>query len=242
MLLQRRKPLHFRNRVLASLSPADIAYLLPLLEPVMLRERLVLQESCRRIEYVNFIETGIISLMTLASGSIVETAMVGSQGFTPVTIALGGSISEHRSVVVVSGTASRITADDLRRAMSERPEICGHLLKYVHSFIVHGSQTGFCGVRHQLEQRLACWICLACDAIEGNVLPITHDNFAVVLGLRRAGVTEALNRFEEQGLVRKMRGVLQVSNRELLQQKACCCYGTIAEAYRRTEAAVTIRT
>jgi hypothetical protein len=74
---------------------------------------------------------------------------------------------------------------------------------------------------------------LACDAIESNVLPVTHDNISTVLGLRRAGITEALNRFEEEGLVSKMRGLLEIRDTAKLRQKACCCYGTIAAAYGR---------
>jgi CRP-like cAMP-binding protein len=136
-------------------------------------------------------------------------------------------------MVLVSGSALRIRADDLERSMRERPQIREHLLRYVQSLMVHSSQTALCGVRHQLEQRLACWLCLACDALEGDVLPITHDHLSAILGFRRAGVTETLKRFEEQGLVRKMRGVLQIRDRELLKRTACCCYGIVANAYKR---------
>ncbi|WP_407168556.1 Crp/Fnr family transcriptional regulator [Bradyrhizobium sp. ORS 111] len=233
MLLHWRRPTQLRNHILAGLPPDDLAYIRPLLEPVVLKERSVLQEPVRRIEYVDFVETGIISLMTLARGSVLETAMVGSQGFTPVSVALGAPASEHRSVVLVSGTASRIGADALRRTMCERPQIREQLLRYVQSVMTHGSQIGLCGVWHRLEQRLACWLCLACDAIESNVLPVTHDNISAVLGLRRAGITEALNRFEEEGLVSKMRGLLEIRDAAKLRQKACCCYGTIAAAYGR---------
>jgi CRP-like cAMP-binding protein len=231
MLTQWRKRQLVRNCILESLPPPDFDYVRPLLEPVTLRERSVLQEPNKRVEYVSFVETGIISLMTIATGSILETAMVGSHGFAPVSVVLGARISEHRSTVLISGTALRIRCDDLERAMHERPQFRQRLLRYVQSLMIHGSQMALCGVRHQLEQRLACWLCLACDALEGDILPITHDHLSTILGLRRAGITETLNRFEEQGLVRKMRGVLQIRDRGLLERKACCCYRTIANAY-----------
>jgi CRP-like cAMP-binding protein len=122
--------------------------------------------------------------------------------------------------------------------MRERPAIREHLLQYVQSLMIHSSQMSLCGVRHELEQRLASWLCLACDALDGNVLPITHDHVSMILGLRRAGVTEALNRFEEEGLVRKTRGVLQVPDRRLLRQKACGCYAVVANEYERTNALI----
>jgi hypothetical protein len=83
--------------------------------------------------------------MTLATGSILETAMVGSRGFAPVSVVLGARTSAHRSTVLVSGNALRIRADDLERSMLERPQIREHLLRYVQSLMIHGSQTALCG-------------------------------------------------------------------------------------------------
>lgn len=220
-----------RNRVLGSLSLTDFDHIRPFLQHVTLKERLVLQEPNKHIEYVNFVETGIISLMTLATGSILETAMVSSRGFAPMAVVLGGRKSPHRSTVLIAGTALRIRADDLERSIRERPQIRDHLLRYVQSLMIHGSQTALCGVRHHLEQRLASWLCLACDALGSNVVPITHDHLSTILGLRRPGVTEALNRFQKQGFLRKTRGVVEVRERDLLERKTCCCYRTITNAY-----------
>ncbi|WP_245309068.1 helix-turn-helix domain-containing protein [Bradyrhizobium retamae] len=88
-----------------------------------------------------------------------------------------------------------------------------------------------CGVRHCREKRLASWLCLASDALDAHVLPVTHDYLSSVLGLRRAGVTETLIRFEEQKLIRKTRGVLQIDKRDCLAEKSCSCYKLISGAY-----------
>jgi CRP-like cAMP-binding protein len=223
-----------KNRILAGLSLSDFDYIRPFLEPVVLTDRSVLHEPNKPIDHVNFIETGIVSLRTLAIGSILETAMVGCYGAVGASVALGEGTSLHRSIVLVPGNALRIRTDDLQRSTHERPQIREHLLRYVQSLMTHSSQIALCGVRHELEQRLACWLCLACDALDGNVLPVTHDHLSTILGLRRAGVTETLSRFEEEGLVRKTRGVLQVRDRRLLRQKACGCYTVIANEYERT--------
>ena len=220
-----------RNGILRNFALSDLAGIGPFLKPVALKERTVLQEPRKHIEYVNFVETGIVSLRTIATGSLLETAIVGSHGAVGASVALGTDTSMHQSIVLVSGTALRIRADDLRRLMTERPQIREHLLQYIQALMIHGSQTALCGVRHDLEQRLASWLCIACDALEGDVLPITHDHLSTILGLRRAGLTESLIRFEELGLIRKSRGVMHVRERNLLQQKACGCYGVIASAY-----------
>ncbi|MBR1297372.1 Crp/Fnr family transcriptional regulator [Bradyrhizobium sp. AUGA SZCCT0042] len=231
-LLEKQSPI--RNGILSGLAVPDFHYLRPLLEPVALKERSVLQEPNQHVEYVNFVETGIVSIMTLATGSILETAMVGSRGLTPASVVLGAKTCRHRSTVLFSGNALRIRADDLKCSMHERPQIREHLLRYVQALMNHASQTALCGVRHQLEQRLACWLCLACDALGGSSLPITHDHLSVILGFRRAGVTESLNRFEDQGFVLKMRGSLHIRDRGSLERQACSCYRIIENGYKCT--------
>jgi CRP-like cAMP-binding protein len=228
-----------KNSILATLSLPDFDLVRSFLQPVSLEKGAVLNESNKRIEYVNFVETGIVSLMTLASRSMVETAMVGCHGAVGASIVLGVPTSMHKSIVSVPGKALRIRVDDLQRSMDERPQIREHVLRHVQSLMVHSSQTALCGVLHELEQRLACWLCLACNALEGERLPITHDHLSFLIGRRRAGVTEALLRFEKQGLVHKSRGVLQVCERAQLEQKACSCYGVIATAYGWTKSPIS---
>jgi CRP-like cAMP-binding protein len=239
MLSSLQKHLTIRNSFLATLSLPDFDPVRAFLQPVSLEAGTVLHEPNKRIEYVSFIETGLVSLMTLASGSMLETAMVGRHGAVGASVALGASASMHKAIVSIPGKALRIRVEDLQRSMDERPQIREHLLRYVRSLMVHGSQTALCGVRHELEQRLACWLCLACDALGGEILPITHDRLSFILGLRRAGVTEALARFEDFGWVRKGRGVLQLREREPLERKACGCYRVIASAYGRTKFATS---
>jgi CRP-like cAMP-binding protein len=235
MLVQSNKRPFVKNAILASLSLPDLATIGPFLEPILLKQCMILHEPKKAVKHIYFLETGIISLRIVAAGSILETAMVGYRGAVGASFLFGGHIPTHQSVVILPGSALRIGIEDLRRLMSERPQIREHLLRYVLALSMHGAQTGLCGVRHDLERRLACWLCLTCDALDGRVLSVTHDYLSSVLGLRRAGVTETLIRFEQQGLIRKMRGVLHVDERMRLEKKACSCYGIIASAYASVE-------
>ncbi len=231
MLAEPNKRSFTKNTILAGLPLQDLAAIGEFLEPIALRERMILQEPNKAVEYAYFIESGIVSLRIVAAGSMFETAVVGYRGSVGASLLLEGRTPTHQSVVLFPGYATRIRSDDLRRVAGERPQIREHLLRYAQALATHGAQMGLCGVRHNLEARLACWLCLACDAHHSHVLPVTHNYLATALALRRAGVTETLIRFEEQGLIRKMRGVLQVSDRQGLEQKACSCYGVIANAY-----------
>lgn len=231
MLAQSIRRSATRNKILANLPLPDLACIKPFLRPIQLRERMVLQEPKKPVDLVYFIESGMASLRVVAGGSLLETAIVGFRGAVGVSSVFGIHVPNHQSVVLFPGSALSIASEDLRRVMVERPLVRENLASYAQALVAHEAQTALCGVRHSLEQRLASWLCLACDAVDGQILSVTHDYLSTVLGLRRAGVTEMLIRFEEQGLIRKMRGLVHVDDRKRLAQRACSCYGVIESAY-----------
>lgn len=220
-----------KNAILAGLPLEDFAAIAEFLEPIALKERMILQEPSKPVEYVYFVESGIVSQRIVAAGSMFETAVVGYRGAVGASFLLEGHTPTYQSVVLFPGRALRIHREALLQLIGQRYQIRIDLLRYAQALTMHSAQTGLCGVRHNLEERLACWLGLTCDAYHNLVLPVTHNYLATALALRRAGITETLIRFEEQGLVRKMRGILQVNDRKRLEQKACSCYGVIAKAY-----------
>ncbi|QOG21090.1 Crp/Fnr family transcriptional regulator [Bradyrhizobium sp. SEMIA] len=228
-----------KNEILAKISLQGLAAMAEFLEPIVLKERMVLQEPKKPLDYVYFVESGLVSLRIVAAGSVLETAVIGHGGAIGAPLLFGPHLATHQSVVLFAGSAHRIRVEDLRLAMREHSEIQEHLLRYVHALSLHCAQTGLCGVRHDRERRLACWLCLASDALDADVLPVTHDYLSSVLALRRAGVTETLIRFEERGLISKTRGVLRIEERTSLEQKACSCYKLISGAYATSEPAIS---
>ncbi|MGJ5176320.1 Crp/Fnr family transcriptional regulator [Bradyrhizobium oligotrophicum] len=219
-----------KNTILARSRPEELLAISKLLEPVVLKRDTVLHDA-KRFDHVYFMETGLVSLRVVAAGSILETAVIGRHGVVGASFLIGAHLATHQSVVLLPGTAHRIGVADLWRIVGEHPGLRDRLLCYVQALNLHCAQTGLCGIRHNREERLACWLCLAGDALDADVLPVTHDYISSVLGLRRPGVTETLLRFEQQGLIRKSRGVLQLPERQRLEKKACGCYKLIASAY-----------
>lgn len=225
-----------KNKILANLLSPDLACVRPFLKPTQLKGRMVLQDPKKPADRVYFIESGMVSIRVVAGESLVETAIVGYRGAVGVSSVLGAHIPNHQHVVLFPGSALSISCEDLRRLLVERPLLHANLAKYAQALGVHTAQSALCGVRHGLEQRLACWLCLACDAMDGRILSVTHDYLSIVLGLRRAGVTKVLNRFQEQGSIHKTRGSIHV-DRKRLSQHACCCYSTIESAYATAQPA-----
>ncbi len=229
-------PIPVKNRVLAQLAPDDLLALQPMLRPVDFRGRAVLQEANRRVEYVHFIEQGLVSQIAGTRTDYVETAMVGVFGYVGVPVVLGNPIASQRAVASMPGTALRISTEDLTAVLAERPQIREHMLRYVQALIAQNTQSVLCAARHEINQRLARWLLLANDRVQSDVLYITHELLAASLGVRRASITNALLQFEAEGLVQKTRGAVRVTDRVGLEGRACDCYGVVRDAYAWTQA------
>lgn len=227
-------PSPVRNRVLSQLAPDDFEALKPLLRPVEFRGRAVLQEANRRVEYVHFIEDGLVSHLSGSRTDFVETAMVGYFGYVGVPLVLGADVSSQRSVVCMPGTALRIDADDLARVIADRPQIREEMLRYVPALIAQNTQSVLCAARHEINQRLARWLLLANDRIQSDVLYVTHELLAASMGVRRASITNALLQLEAEGVVEKRRGAVRIVDRPALENRTCDCYHIVRDAYDRT--------
>lgn len=236
MSLERPRELIVKNAILKNYDQADFASIRPYLEPVVLKKRDLLQEPRRPINNVYFIESGLVSSVTHTLGNMIETATVGRHGVIGAAVVLGAKVSMQQSTVLIAGSALKIAVDDIHRVMIEHPLIREGLLHHVHAVIGESSQRTLCAVHHESEQRLACWLSIACDTLGGNVLSLTHEHLSVILGVRRAGITEALIRFEKEGLIEKSRGVIRIRERATLKQRACSCYDIITDSHRENEA------
>jgi CRP-like cAMP-binding protein len=151
-------------------------------------------------------------------------------------VVLGTMRSPNRCLMQVPGEALRISSQDLRRAIEMCPELRQKLMNYVQALLVQNSQSVLCNVRHELHERLSRWLLLACDRLDDNTIPLTHDLLSIALGVRRAGVTTALADLEATGALRRSRGVIEILDRDILEQETCECYRIIAVEYRRLTA------
>jgi CRP-like cAMP-binding protein len=223
-----------QNRVLACMDPTTFRQIGSYLQPVALRRRAVLQEHNRTIEHVYFIERGVASLFasTRRDGPV-EVAMVGRLGFVGAAAVLETLRSPNRAVVAVPGHAFRISTASLHRVMDECPGLRRQLLSYIHALLIQNSQTTLCSARHELEERLCRWLLLAADRVDEPELPLTHDMLSMILGVRRAGVTNTLSDLERAGALRKGRGTIEILERKVLERRTCECYHIISAEYRR---------
>jgi CRP-like cAMP-binding protein len=222
------------NLLLSALSASDLRLLQAHLEPVTLALGQVLEQPDKRVDAVYFPEAGFASVVAVQSDDTkVEVGLVGREGMTGATIVLGNHRAPHSTYIQAAGRGQCIKAIELRKAMQASASLQGLLLKYVQVFMVQTAHTAVANARAKIEQRLARWILMAHDRLNGTSLPLTHEFLSLMLGVRRAGVTEALQALEGLKLIRSGRGQIVVLNRKGIERKAGDAYGAPEAEHRR---------
>jgi CRP-like cAMP-binding protein len=225
---------HSHNRLLARLTPKDFAVLRPHLAAVDLPLRTVLERPGRRIEYVYFPESGIASVVANQSNDIrVEVGLIGCEGMTGLAILLGDRQTPNTTYMQLAGAGQRMTADALRTTMAASAGVQTVMLKYVQAFLVQVSHTAICNSHSHIDERLARWILMAHDRATGSTILLTHEFLSLMLAVRRAGVTEAVQALVTEGLIKSVRGSITVLNRKGLETRAGDSYGVPEAEYRR---------
>jgi CRP-like cAMP-binding protein len=223
-----------RNRLLAALSPADLALLQPHLTQLTVAVRHEIERPNRRIDTVYFMDAGIASVVAVqADETQVEVGLIGPEGMSGTAVVLGGDQSPHSTYIQVAGEAQWIKADQLRKAMKASDSLRALLLKYVQTFMVQTTHTAIANARAQINRRLARWILMAQDRTGNKALPLTHEFLSLMLGVRRPGVTETLQSLKQQKLIETGRNLIVVLNRHGIEKLAGHSYGVPEKEYRR---------
>jgi len=202
-----------RNRALARLSRADFALLKPHLEPVDLPVSTVLETGGHRIDAVYFIDYGFASVVADGKREI-EVGLIGREGVTGLAVVLGHDRARHTTYIQVAGAGRRMGAGKLRQAMSQSVGLQQTLLGCVHAFLNQTTETALANGRSKNAERLARWLLMANDRIDGAELPLTHKLLAIMLGVQRPAVTVALQALETEGLIKSGRRTITVLDRK----------------------------
>ena len=222
------------NYLLSSLSGDDFGLIGPSLEPVVAAVRHKIEESNKPIKHVYFPESGIISVVAVIGGDLqAEVGIIGREGMTGHAVIMGDDRSPHAVYAQVSGHGQRIAASALRDAMDASSSLHRSFLRFVEAFMVQIAKTAVANGRARLEVRLARWLLMAHDRLDGNELPLTHEFLGLMLGVRRAGVTTTMHRLEQRGLIKATRGSILVRNRNGLKKIAGGLYGIPEAEYHR---------
>lgn len=218
------------NTLLASADEEDRRLLMPHLSSVSLFKNDVLEEPGQPIEFAYFLEDGVAMLaVASADHRPAGVALIGPEAMSAVALLLGADRSVFRCVVKRHGPALRVEAAVLRRLLATSPRLHRHLLGAARALAVQLADTAFFNLRCTVLQRVARWLFLAGERSGGNELPLTHEDLAVLLGVRRASVASALNALEASRAIASHRASIRILDRAGLLERATPAGYRVAE-------------
>jgi CRP-like cAMP-binding protein len=215
-----------RNQLIARMRPEDWSLLAPNLEPVTLKERQMVEVPGKPISHLYFIEAGVISVVVFNSEDYrIEAGIIGNEGMTGVSLVMGDTRAQHSAYMQIAGRGHRIPAAAFCEALKHSRSLSALMLRSAQAFMIQTAHTALANGRARLVERLARWLLMVHDRMDTDAVPLTHEFLAVMLGVRRAGVTVALNIFEQRGFIARQRGQLTIINRAGIEKVAGSFYG-----------------
>ncbi|MFL5331525.1 MAG: Crp/Fnr family transcriptional regulator [Gemmataceae bacterium] len=222
------------NRLLDRLPSAEMQRLSGEIQQVSLPFKQVIYQAREPIQHTYFITSGIASaIATARDGRAVEVATIGNEGMLGLPAAFGETGSPNQIVMQVAGTALRISTAALAAERANNTPLYQTLIRYHAAYLTQISQSVACNGLHTVKHRCCRWLLATHDRFQADEIPLTHEFLAIMLGVRRASVSEVLRPLQKQGMLSSGRGRITIMNRPALESCACECYRTVVDEYRR---------
>ena len=216
------------NHILAAIPESEFIRLQPHFDFVQMTYHQSMHPANQEIEYLYFLNRGMASLVVITrDGRTVEVGIVGKEGAVGANTAVGLNTSPYGAVVQIPGDGLRISSKAVASLLDSTPEFELMLNRYASMQGMQVAQLAACNRLHEIEQRLARWMLMCQDRTESDVLPMTHEFFAQMLGAGRPSVTLAAGALQKAGIIRYTRGKVNILNRKALEDAACECYRVI---------------
>jgi CRP-like cAMP-binding protein len=221
------------NRLLSALSDKDFGLLAPHLELVDLPLRKMLERHQRKVTAIYFLESGFASVVANGtSGQAIEVGLIGREGMTGLAVVLDADRPRHDTFMQAAGSGWCLTAVNLRATIDQSMSLHRSLLRYAHYFQTQTTETALANGRSKIEERLARWILMADDRIDGGELPLTQEFLSVMLGIQRSGVTNAVKALTSGGLIAHRRSKIMILDRAALEKRCNGTYSRPPDSHR----------
>jgi CRP-like cAMP-binding protein len=218
------------NRLLLEINNGEFENLVPYLEYIEMSTHNDLHTPTSGFEYGYFPDEGLISLViSVKDGRSVEVGIVGREGFVGTPLAVGCYRSPYGAIVQAPGFAYRIKAEVLEVTLADSPDLRQKLTRFALLQGMQVAQLAACNRLHEIDQRLARWMLMCSDRLESDLLPMTHEFFAEMLGTGRPTVSVAAAVLQRAGFIQYARGTVKITDRSGLESAACECYKVIQE-------------
>jgi CRP-like cAMP-binding protein len=223
-----------QNDLLAALPKAEAKRFAPHLIPVELGVGEVIYDSGTEQPYAYFPTHSIISLLhVMEDRASTEIGMVGNEGLVGIALFMGGNTTPGRAVVQSAGEAFRMKAKFIRDEFFLAGPVQKLFLRYTQALMTQMTQTAACNRHHNIEQQLSRRLLMSLDRSPTEVLPMTHELIAHLMGVRRGGITVAASKLQQEGMIEYSRGRIRVLDRRRLERSACECYRVVKAEFAR---------
>jgi CRP-like cAMP-binding protein len=227
------------NRLLRGLPDVELGRIRPNLEPVHLPRPTELEAANEEIRFVYFPTSGVASLVAIdESGESVDTAMIGKEGMTGLSVVLGTGQSPVRTIVQVPLTGMRMESAALREELARGGRLVTLLQRHTQLVMITMAQLILCNRIHRLDQRAARWLLQVDDRVDEAPFKVTQEFLAQMIGVQRPALSVAMRQFKDAGLVRYARGQISIADRAGLLARSCGCTNVIASEARRLDLAL----
>jgi len=217
-----------KNVVLLNIPAREFSLIRPHLEAIDLPPQLILDEPGENIDYAYFLNEGLASLVVLTSdGRSVEVAIVGKEGIVGTPLAVGLDRGPYRAIMQIGGSGLRVKSKRIEQALQHCAELRLILNRFVLIQGLQIAQIAACNRLHEIEQRLARWLLMCQDRVDSDLLPVTHEFLAQMLGTGRPSVSLAAGILQRAGMIENLRGKVKILDRKKLEESACECYRAI---------------
>jgi CRP-like cAMP-binding protein len=222
-----------RNRLLSSVL-VDDPDLLSELDLVQLEIKQIVFDLDQPIEYAYFPEDCVVSILgIMADGSAVETATVGHEGMLGLPLFHGTDRTSLQAFCQVSGSAYRMPAGAFKEHAARGGALTTMLHRYSQALFTLVAQSSACNRMHSMTHRCSRWLLHTHDRVGTDTFGLTHQFLSQMLGVRRATVTEALQKLQGAGAITYSMGHMTVLDRRALEDQSCECYAIIQREFTR---------
>ena len=199
-----------------------------------LRTHDVLNEDGMSIQYAYFMNSGLASVLNvMQDGKSVEVGLTGKEGFVGLPLIVGFKTSPARVIVQIAGSAYRISANALIDILPKCRTLEKRLHRFAQVLAAQAAQIAACNRLHEVDERLARWLLMSRDRIGSDLVPLTQEFLAHMLGTRRSSVTVAASILQKADLINYTRGQVNIVNSKGLEAAACECYQAMVEQSSR---------
>jgi CRP-like cAMP-binding protein len=214
------------NRLIKALSPALREELLAKCTHVPLPLRTSLYKPEETPQYAYFLTSGVASIVTeTEDADTAEVGLIGREGVAGSLHLLGPALVPSDCFMQIAGAGLRLPFKDFEKFFRFSAEFHDRILEFVQEQALTLERIAGCHRLHESEERLARWLLMAQDRTQSDVLDLTQDFLAMMLGARRTTVTMIAGAMQRSGLIVYNRGKVTIPNRDNLIEAACDCYG-----------------